>query len=326
MILREASTRLENRYTKNGKITFANNETKKTYNSDGTISEVRYSEDTPARKIIEYLMIGANESVANWLYNMGIPAIYRILEQPDINKINAIIDKLNKSGFNIRHVTNVDSPKNIQRILDRIQNSKQFPLVSQMLVMGMQRARYSIRNLGHYALCLDYYTHFTSPIRRLADLLVHMLIDLVLEDYDKLLETDLVELEKLLEELCVHASRMERQADMAEAIAERRQILKMLSKNIDQEYEATIIEIGKKIRLRLEGVDTYIDQRELKEIFKFDGKRNRYYDAKEKQHFMLGIGSKIMVKIKNIDPINDKFSVRVLGIPNTYCKKKILKK
>ena len=316
MILREASTRLENRYTKNGKITFANNETKKTYNSDGTISEVRYSEDTPARKIIEYLMIGANESVANWLYNIGIPAIYRILEQPDINKINAIIDKLNKSGFNIRHVTNVDSPKNIQRILDRIQNSKQFPLVSQMLVMGMQRARYSIRNLGHYALCLDYYTHFTSPIRRLADLLVHMLIDLVLEDYDKLLETDLVELEKLLEELCVHASRMERQADMAEADCERRAIIKHMEGYIGCDFEAIVCEIDKRIRIKLNGIDTYIDNTGFSDNFEFDRKKKMFYEISTGKY--IKFGTKVLVRLMDANSANRTFRVQVL---ETVCEK-----
>ena len=117
LTLQEAAKRLESRYKKIGKIDFANVETDKRYHNDGTISEIKYLGDTPARKIIEYLMIAANETVATWLFNMGIPAIYRILEAPNTKKINQIIDEINKSGLKIRHVTNVDSPKNIQKIL-----------------------------------------------------------------------------------------------------------------------------------------------------------------------------------------------------------------
>ena len=118
---------------------------------------------------------------------------------------------------------------------------------------------------------------------------------------------------------------MERQADMAERIAERREILKMLAKNMGQEYEATIVELGRKIKIRLNGVDTYIDSHDLNEIYRYDSKRKRYYDTQEKQHIKVGIGTKIMVKIVSIDPINDKFNVKIVNT-NNNCKKKIKKK
>lgn len=148
LVLKEAANRLEKRYSNNGKIGFENTELSKSYNNDGTICEISTIGDTPARKIIEYLMIAANETVANWLISIGIPAIFRIHEAPDVSKINQIIDEINAFGFNIRHVTNVDTPKNIQRILDKVKNSGKFPLISQMLICGMKRARYSVYNIG----------------------------------------------------------------------------------------------------------------------------------------------------------------------------------
>ena len=325
-ILRDVSSKLESRYSKNGKIDFLNCVIHKEHNSDGTIKNTKFIYNSPARKIIEFLMISANESVANWLYHMGIPAIYRILEQPDLNTINEIIDKLNRYGFSIRHVTNVDTPKNIQIILDRIKNSDKYPLVSQMLVMGMKRARYSVYNLGHYALSLDAYLHFTSPIRRLADLIVHMMVDLVLCDYDKLLEYDFDELEKSLEELAVRSSQMERRADMAQVDSERRAIIKYMENFIGYEYEAVVCDIDSRIRLKVNGIDTYVDYRDFSDNFVFDKRKKLLYDTNSGMH--VTFGTKLKVVLTNANSANRSYRVRVIGIPfelnNTNAKKRKL--
>ena len=324
-LLYDAAVRLEKRYVlENGKINFANTEMSVTYNEDGTIKSVANKENSISRKIIENLMIGANETVANWFINMDMFTVFRIHEFPDLYKVNAVIDKLNKEGFHIKPITDVENPKALQKILQILSTYDEYPIISQMLVMTMQRARYATENLGHYALGLPAYLHFTSPIRRLADLLVHTLIDLIFTKPDKLTPEYLKELESKLKELCEHASKMERQADMAEMIAERRQILKMLSRNKDAIYEATIVEVGSNIKIRLEGVETYFDSYVLKNILGYDSKRKRYYDKVTGQH--LKIGTKLLVKITNVDTINDNFNVKVLGMVNEKVKKKVLTK
>lgn len=324
-ILYDAAVRLEKRYVEDlGKINFANTELSITYNDDGTINSVNNAENSVSRKIIENLMIAANETVANWFLNMDMPTVYRVHELPNGYKINAVIDTLNKEGFKIKPVKDIDNPKSLQKILAILSTYPEYPIISSMLVMAMQRARYSTKNLGHYALGLPAYLHFTSPIRRLADLLVHMMIDLVLVDCDKITPEYLREIEEKLNELCDRASKMERQADMAEAIAERRQILKSLEKDKDKDYIATVIEIGKKVKIRVEGVDTYIDSKTLSKALLFDGKRKRFFDQYTHEH--LKIGSKLSVKIKSIDPTNDNYSVKVYGIINENIKKKTLKK
>ena len=324
-ILYDAFLRLEKRYVlENGKLNFANTELSVTYNEDGTIKSVNNKENSIGRKIIENLMIAANESVANWFVSMDMFTVFRVHEFPDLYKVNAVIDKLNKSGYHIKPITDVDNPKAMQKIIQVLSTYEEFPIISQMLVMVMQRARYSTENLGHYALGLPAYLHFTSPIRRLADLLVHMLIDLIMTKPEKLTPEYLVQLESYLKELCEASSKMERQADMAEAIAERRQILKKLAKDKDMEYEATVIDLGNKIRLRLSGVETYFDSSHLKNVLGYDHRRKRFYDKDTKQH--LRIGTKLWVRILNVDPINDNFSVKVLGMVNEDVKKKVLKK
>ena len=101
----------------------------------------------------------------------------------------------------------------------------------------MERADYGIENLGHYALGLDMYTHFTSPIRRLCDLLVHMVLDGLLGDYELFDQMDFSQLEEFLGDACKQASRMERQAETAEYEGDRLAIIKSMQKNIGEEYD-----------------------------------------------------------------------------------------
>ena len=322
-ILYDAAVRLEKRYVfENGKINFANTELSITYNSDGTIKSVSNQENSISRKIIENLMIAANETVANWFINIDMPSVYRVHEFPNATKINMTIEQLNKEGYHIKPIKDVDNPKSLQKVLSILSTYEEYPIISNMLVMAMQRARYSTENLGHYALGLPAYLHFTSPIRRLADLLVHHMIDLIYIYPDKITPEYLNEVEEHLKELCYKASQMERQADMAEKIAERRGILKSLIK--DKEYEATVLEIGKKIKIRMEGIDTYIDSKQLMNILGYDSKRKRYYGKDTGSH--LKIGTKLLVKLTSIDSVNDNFNVKVIDMIYDNVKKKTKKK
>ena len=322
LTLNDATKRLEKRYTQNGKITFANNENNITYNSDGSINKITVISDSPGRKLIENLMIAANETLANWFYNMGIPTVYRVHELPDINKINVLIDKLNQSGFKIKHINNVDNTKSIQIMLDKLRNCEEFGIISQLLVMSMQRAGYSTENYGHYALGLDAYLHFTSPIRRLADLLVHMMCDIVLNDYDKLTSEYLDEIYAKLSEHARRASRMQRQADMAEIEAQQRLIIEKLEKYIGEEFEATICETDEKIRIKFYGIDVYIDKGSLGEGFQYDSKKKLYYDKYTGKY--LTMGTKVSIILTDANSSNRSVKLFINGITNQNVKKRVL--
>ena len=320
--LNEATNRLEKRYTTNGKITFASNENSITYNSDGSIKDIKLINDSPGRKLIENLMIAANETLANWFYNMGMPTVYRVHEFPNADKINLLIDKLNQSGFNIKHINNVCNTKSIQIMLDKLRNCEEFGIISQLLVMSMQRAGYSTENYGHYALGLDAYLHFTSPIRRLADLLVHMMCDIVLDDYNKLTEEYLDDIYKKLTIHAKNASKMQRQADMAEIEAERRLIIKKLEKYIGHEFEATICETDEKIRVKFYGIDIYIDKKSLGDNFIFDKKKKLYYDRDTGKY--LSMGTKVYITLTDANSANRSVKIFVSGLMNQNVKKRIL--
>ena len=323
-ILNEAAERLEKKYQKNGKIEFANTELSMEYNEDGTINTINNPIDSKASKLIENLMICSNETIAKWLYYLEIPTIYRIHELPELKKINELINNLNKQGYNIKHINDINSPESVQIIIDKLRNYEGFNTLSQLFVMTMQRARYSIDNLGHYALALPAYLHFTSPIRRLPDLIVHMMCDIILEDYEKLLNLNYKEIEKYFNHLAIHASSMERLADAAEKEAEKRLIIEKLETLIGEELEATICELGKKIRVKLFDMDTLIDHKKLSSNFLFDPTKKQYYDKYTNQY--LSIGTKVIVKLTGVNKLNNTFKIKIIGTPNTNIKKRTLEK
>ena len=321
-ILNEAAIRLEKKYKLNGKIDFANTELSMNYNDDGTINSINEPVNSPASKLIENLMICANETVAKWLFYMEMPTIYRIHELPELKKINELISTLNKQGYNIKYINNVDNPESLQIVIDKLRNYEGFNTLSQLFVMTMKRARYSVDNLGHYALALPAYLHFTSPIRRLPDLVVHMMCDFILTGYQDLENIDYNNLETKLNELAVHASTMERLADSAEAEANKRLIIDKMDTLIGEELEATVCELGKKIRIKLFDIDTYIDCKKLGENFIFDSKRKQFFDINTNQ--CIGIGSKIIVRLTSVNKFNNSFKIKLLGTKNTNVKKKKL--
>lgn len=190
--------------------------------------------------------------------------------------------------------------------------------------MTMKRARYSVDNLGHYALALPAYLHFTSPIRRLPDLVVHMMCDIILTNYQELESLDYKALENKLNELAIHASTMERLADSAEIEAKKRLIIEKMATLTGEELEATVCELGKKIRIKLFDIDTYIDYRKFGENFIYDVRRKQFFDLNTNQ--CIGIGTKIIVKLTSVNTLNNTFKVKVLGTKNTNVKKRTLLK
>ncbi len=324
LVLYDAAMRLENKFTTvNGKTDFASNEQAKTYNFDGSIDTTEDIDDSISRKIIENLMIAANTTVATYLLNLGLPAVFRNHRSPKKEKLNDLIYHLNKQGYHIRKITDNPTPKVIQKILNYLSKFSEYPILSQLFVMEMERAEYDTVNEGHFALGLDAYCHFTSPIRRIADLLVHMVLDIILAEPEKFNNEYLTMLEAKFKQIAKRATRMERYAECAELQDERRLMLQKLEKNKDVPYEATIIEVGKQFKIRVEGVDTYIDSHDLDYTFTFDRKRKIYYD--KPTNTIIKLGTKIEVKINKVSSTDDRFSVKVLGLGKSEgFKKKVL--
>lgn len=314
-VLHEVAKLFENRAKKHdGKIDFPSTELEKTYDENGNVSSVTDMKNTPSRKLIEYLMVNANKCVASYIYWDNIPSCYRVHDIPDVKKVNDTLRNINESDVGVRFklIDSADNPKVIQAILHKLSSVDEYPILASMLLQDMQKAIYSVENTGHYALGIESYTHFTSPIRRLCDLLVHMILDLILENYEVINTIDFKKMESFLREACTQASRMERQADAGEYEAERLAIIKSMEKDVGGEFEAVVLEIGDKIKVKVNGIDAFVKYKYLSDNFNYDSNSGRYYDKYNNK--VLKIGAKVIVKLVSINLNNRTINLDILGI------------
>lgn len=167
---------LENKNIKKGALTFEDKELK--FNKD-LIPELRQRQD--AEKLIEQFMILANQIVGNYLFYADIPSIYRVHDKPDQDKLKTVLDdiKVMKNTIHIPVTRDIKS-YDIQNVINSLKNTEFEYLANKMLIQSMKKAKYDIENIGHFGLALNNYTHFTSPIRRYSDLVVHRYLNKVL--------------------------------------------------------------------------------------------------------------------------------------------------
>ena len=222
-----------------GYIDFQSNDLEVVLDEKNKPLEFIMPKQATAEKIIENFMLQANETVAsNYCW---YPFIYRIHEMPDEEVLNEVFSFLKKIGCKIPYIKNYTNPKTIQGILKNLINDPNFKIISKFILMGMKKARYSEENTGHFALAYDKYTHFTSPIRRLCDLIVHYLIDMY--DNPNLSMEELSELETLLKEASIQASYKERKADEAEDEANMMKMAEYMESHIGEIFQGKITNI-----------------------------------------------------------------------------------
>lgn len=212
--MRELSAVLRERRRKRGSIDFDFPETKLVLDGEGHPLEIKPYERNTATRLIEDFMLLANETVAEAYYWQEIPFVYRTHEAPDEEKIRALAVFINNFGYSMHVGANEIRPKEIQKLLGKAEGSPQEALISRLALRSMKQARYEPENIGHFGLAANYYTHFTSPIRRYPDLQIHRIIKDNLRG--RLREERISHYEKLLPEVTKHASEMERRAEEAE--------------------------------------------------------------------------------------------------------------
>lgn len=321
-LLYEASNRIRKRMEKNGLISFSSTDLDKKYDADGNLISYEKMEESPGRKLIEFLMIAANESVANLMLYSGIPGVFRVHEFPSLKKVNDAIKVINEMGKRIKKLKEIDDSIVIQKIQESLKNDENYEIYSAIFLKFMKRARYSTNNLGHFALALSSYCHFTSPIRRLADLLVHMILNILIETPELIANINYDKMENELNSLCSRASKMERQADHAEQEADQTSIIRSMKKDIGEEFEATILEVGNKFKIKVNSIDVCIDDKSFEYHIKYDKKRHMFYDYTN--NLYLKVGTKVLVRLRDVDVINRNLKISVLNViePKKLTKKK----
>lgn len=234
---------LREKRKKRGSIDFDFPETKMVLDEQGKPIELKPYDRNVATKIIEDFMLLANETVAEHYFWQEIPFVYRTHEQPDEEKIQKLAIFINNFGHSMHIANNAVRPKEIQKLLAKVEGTNEEALISRLALRSMKQAKYTPENTGHFGLATTYYCHFTSPIRRYPDLQIHRIIK---EDLrGRMNENRREHYEKILPEVTKQCSARERLAEEAERETIKLKKVEYMEEHIGEVFEGVISSITK---------------------------------------------------------------------------------
>ncbi len=237
-LMEELAKILRNKRKKRGSIDFDFPESKILLDGEGHPVEIAPYDRNTATKIIEDFMLLANETVAEDFFWREMPFIYRTHDTPDPEKIQQLALFINNFGYAIKNTRDEIHPKELQKLLTKIEDSPEEALISRLTLRSMKRAQYTVDCTGHFGLAAKYYCHFTSPIRRYPDLEIHRIIKETLRG--KMTESRISHYNGILEEVAAHASQTERRADEAERDVEKMKKAEYMESHVGECYEGVI--------------------------------------------------------------------------------------
>lgn len=236
--MEELSGILRKKRFSRGAIDFDFPESKIVLNEKGRPVEIKPYERNVATKLIEDFMLAANETVAEDYYWQELPFLYRVHENPDEEKMAKFAAFINNFGYTL-HLTNREiHPKELAKLLEKIDNTPNEPLISRLMLRSMKQAKYSTESLGHFGLSARYYCHFTSPIRRYPDLQIHRIIKENL--HGCLDESKVKHFDNILPEVAKQSSQTERRAEEAEREVIKLKKVQYMRKHIGELFDGVI--------------------------------------------------------------------------------------
>lgn len=300
-LLRELSNILTLSKHKRGHLNFESSDIKIEKDDDNKPINFNHRKGTESTKIIENIMILINEVVATHFYWQELPFIYRVHNNPDELRLEDTIELINNLGYKnvITKIKNAYGQKAIQNILEDYKDKPEYSIISNLLLRNMSKAKYSTENIGHYALASDNYCHFTSPIRRFPDLMIHTLINSFNGNYNtKKIEV----LYKELNSICEHSSYKERQADKAEADYIKLKMAEYMREHINEEFEGYILDIDKenvyiKLDNNIKGVLDFSSS--INSAFVLDSYNKQLNSRFSKEK--INLGTRVLVKASRVD-------------------------
>ena len=288
----------ENRF-KAGAINFVRYEVKFEIDEKGKPIGVYFKIAKEANKLIEEFMLLANRTVAEKIGRVPkgkkakvLP--YRIHDLPDPEKLENLSSFIARFGYKIRTVgTKKDVSTSINRLLDEVQGRKEENLIETVSIRAMQKAKYSTHNIGHYGLAFDYYTHFTSPIRRYPDLMVHRLLTRYIDEDGRSAS------QQKYEELCEHSSSMEQIASNAERASIKYKQVEFMSERIGKTYQGVVsgvTEWGLYVEINENKCEGMIPMRDLDDdYYEFDEKN--YCLRGRRKHNTYSLGDELTIRV-----------------------------
>ncbi len=299
-LMEEAAYVLRKKRFKRGSIDFDFPETKIILDKDGHPVEIKPYERNVATKIIEDFMLIANETVAEDYFWQELPFLYRTHENPDPDKMLKLGTFINNFGYSIR-TGNQMHPKEIQKLLSKIEGSDEDNLISRLTLRSMKKAKYTVDCIGHFGLAAKYYCHFTSPIRRYPDLQIHRIIKENLHGGMK--EKRIEHYNNILPDVAVKTSATERRAADAERDTDKLKMTEYMEKHIGETYEGVISGMtGWGIYVELPNtIEGMVPVTSLKGYYVYDD--NHYEMVSETDGTVYKLGQKVRIVVTGTDKI-----------------------
>ncbi|UXV42910.1 ribonuclease R [Staphylococcus simulans] len=320
-LAKELSETLIQMRKRRGEIDFDIDEAQVIVNEEGIPVDVKMRERGEGERLIESFMLAANETVAEHFNKMEVPFIYRVHEQPKSDRLTQFFEFITNFGILVRGTGEDVSPSTLQEIHEKVKDLPEQTVVSTMMLRSMQQARYEDVNLGHFGLSADYYTHFTSPIRRYPDLVVHRLIRKYLIE-DSMSGKELRKWEDKLPEIAEHTSNRERRAIEAERDTDELKKAEFMLQHIGEEFEGIVSSVAN-FGMFVELPNT------VEGMVHVSSMTDDYYQFAEGQMAMIGertgnvfrIGDTVKIKVVNVEVDQRMIDFQIVGMPEPRRRK-----
>ncbi len=288
-LMRDLFAILNGRRRRRGSVDFDLPEAQVVLDEDGFIENIIASERNIAHRIIEEFMLLANETVAGHLESRLMPALYRIHEAPDPLKVMQFEEFVSAFGFSLGSTDGNVKPMHFQKLVDKIRGNPAERPIAFLMLRTMQKARYDPANVGHFGLAAESYTHFTSPIRRYPDLIVHRMLREL--RHTKVSAERRAELEEDLPEVGRHTSEMERRAAEAEREILQWKKVRFMADKVGDVFDGYITGVAP-FGMFVELVDHYVEG-----LVHVTTMADDYYRYRETQHALFGENSKKLYRL-----------------------------
>ncbi|MFB1051294.1 ribonuclease R [Paraliobacillus sp. JSM ZJ581] len=284
-----------------GAIDFDFKEAQVLVDSNGKAEDVVIRERSVAERLIEEFMLAANETVAEHFHWMDVPFIHRIHEDPDPDKLQKFFEFIGQLGYSVKGTANEIHPQSLQKVLDMVQGEQEEMIISKLMLRSMKQAKYDPQSIGHFGLATDFYTHFTSPIRRYPDLIVHRLIRTYLVN-NQIDQKTRQQWKDRMPEIAKHASEKERAAVDAERETDDLKKAEYMQDKVGEAFDGVISSVTN-FGLFVELPNT------VEGLVHVSYLTDDYYHFDERSFAMIGertgnifrIGDEITVKVANVN-------------------------
>lgn len=300
-LMEELAMKLRAKRMRRGAIDFDFQESKVLVDENGKPTDIVKRERSIAEMIIEEFMLAANETVAEHFHWLKVPFLYRIHEEPDAEKLQHFLEFITNFGYVVRGKGNTVHPRALQTLLEEIKGKKEETVISTVMLRSMKQAKYDSQSLGHYGLAAEFYSHFTSPIRRYPDLVIHRVIREVL-DSGVLTDERQDYLASRMDDIARQSSERERVAVDAERETESLKKAQFMLDKVGEEFDGIISSVTSF------GLFVELDNT-VEGLIHLSNLTDDYYHFHEAQHALIGertsriyrLGDEVKVRVSRVN-------------------------